>query len=1045
MKLVLRNTSGETVSLLVGPEETFQDLQKRVQSEVGLALDLHDLAVKGKTIDENQGVIDYFTSPDVTELSKPAEAPPDIQQDVKCSVPSCENTKFSCPEKAFFTLPLEEMRCHQWALYCHRLSDESGKHRITLTAQSVICADHFRKDQFVKNTTTLLKRTAVPCINPEIPIGSSDPVAVRRKPAIRSGLATLKTDLPITLPLPTLDALNLLQQTSGDDVENTAFCRLCSQLCSNFIFIFDEVGIKLNIAEKINSCLPVTVRDTDLLPKQICKSCYDKLLLCHDMAETSLKAESKLQDMITNKHFSSQRLHASDLLSSTFGPSDGEDSQDSNLLDIGNTNKTKSLFCCPLCSCGKMITKSGIYRIKHDSCQSEIRKEDNKEYKEGNHSQCFPGEIDLAVKDNENVLENENEKKNTKKEAIKPTQQHMWGTQDYSLKISDLDMDTLYNDPDSIVGMELDSIPEDEPWENIDTKKDIKVVIKGEKESLICRLCGIEFSELTALLDHSEDHSDTQCFPCTLCEQWFSSKSVLDTHFVDNHFYHKETSNFLHQCDSCGVGFKSVVKLESHVCGSSSGSNRCPHCNKSFRSEARLEFHQRFHEGAKPGYCEICQKTFPDELKLYKHTMYLHSQNKGHCCEECGKVFRSNSSLRYHQRSHQGQDIMKPYPCEYCGKCFIRKSMLRNHFMNTHKDKTQEGTCFTCKLCFEAFPSTDHAVNHMDVMHIPECSGEATYSFEMHTVKRLYLCEYCERSFTDPANLNSHRERHAPEYPYQCKLCNEGYSAASLLGEHKKLHFTGGVSDYITEFTVPTVYMCEYCERCFMNSVKLSEHLTVHFGEEPYHCRFCDKKFKTNLEAADHRLTHDQSLSPIDDSYRPYECHYCPKSFSIEDALVKHIRMHTGEKPFICDQCGKGFSQSSGLYTHQKVHSDERPYNCPFCPRTFKIKGDRDVHVRKHSGDRPYKCDFCGKAFMTQHVYSQHRKIHTGERPYRCDVCGIAFRRSHVLTVHKRIHTGEKPNICDICGKRYRQKGDMLKHRRLQHNIVKVRIQKIEF
>lgn len=721
------------------------------------------------------------------------------------------------------------------------------------------------------------------------------------------------------------------------------------------------------------------------------------------------------------------------LLNSLGTHSNIEESQDdsSKVAQADNLNKSKSMFCCPLCSCGKMITKSGIYRTNHNLCKEpETERE-----KEEKFTNVGPSS-DILV--NIDALSPEKENYKTGKEQNKQNmeQQHMWNDKEYSLKIPDLDMESLYNDPDSIVGMELDSIPEQDTWDKVETKKELK------KESLVCRLCGIEFSELTALLDHSEDHSDMDCFPCTVCQQFFSTKSVLDTHFMNHHVSPKD---YPYRCETCSTPFKSAIKLESHTCGQTA-SNRCTHCNKAFRSEARLIFHQRFHEGAKPDYCELCQKSFPDELKLYKHTMYLHSQNKSHCCEECGKVFRSASSLKYHQRTHQGQEALKSFPCEFCGKCFIRRSMLRAHFLSTHKDKTLEGSCFSCKICYEAFPSTDHAVNHMDLMHSSEVSGESTYSFEMHSVRRIFLCEYCEKCFADFNNLNSHREQHPPETPYQCKFCNEAFSALFIMEEHRKLHLSAGARDYVTEYSVPTVYMCEYCERCFSTNIKLSEHLTIHFGEFPYQCRFCDKKFKTHTDVSDHRLlNHDETLSPLDDSYRPYECHYCSKSFSIEDALVKHIRMHTGEKPFICDQCGKGFSQSSGLYTHQKVHSDERPYNCPLCPRMFKIKGDRDVHVRKHTGDRPYKCEYCSKAFMTQHVFSQHRKIHTGERPYRCDVCGVSFRRSHVLTVHKRIHTGEKPNVCDVCGKRYRQKGDMLKHRRVQHGIVKVRLQKVEF
>lgn len=62
MKLVLRNTSGETVSLYIQQDETFQDLKERVQNEVGIVLDLQDLTIKGKTISDSQKVIDYFAT-----------------------------------------------------------------------------------------------------------------------------------------------------------------------------------------------------------------------------------------------------------------------------------------------------------------------------------------------------------------------------------------------------------------------------------------------------------------------------------------------------------------------------------------------------------------------------------------------------------------------------------------------------------------------------------------------------------------------------------------------------------------------------------------------------------------------------------------------------------------------------------------------------------------------------------------------------------------------------------------------------------------------
>ncbi|XP_011179001.1 zinc finger protein 14 [Zeugodacus cucurbitae] len=266
---------------------------------------------------------------------------------------------------------------------------------------------------------------------------------------------------------------------------------------------------------------------------------------------------------------------------------------------------------------------------------------------------------------------------------------------------------------------------------------------------------------------------------------------------------------------------------------------QCEQCPRRCVTWENYEAHLRTHQGLKPYSCNECDRSFNRAAHFRAHVREVHGPvTLQYICsfEGCGKIFKRENTYKNHYRlkhtvmPYEAREP-KTYVCEDCGRTFKSVTTLKEH---RYKHAPEEDYPFKCEECGKRYRSKrtykDHQLRHSGIKN--------------------YICTYCGMKKTTQNELRAHINYHTKEKQWPCPKCPSVFNSSGNLGMHDRIVHKG-----IRPFT------CRFCDLSFGKQDTLKHHEMRHTGEKPHGCELCGKRFIQIVALRAHMKTHNRGLT----------------------------------------------------------------------------------------------------------------------------------------------------------------------------------------
>ncbi|XP_043981730.1 zinc finger protein 423 isoform X3 [Gambusia affinis] len=445
----------------------------------------------------------------------------------------------------------------------------------------------------------------------------------------------------------------------------------------------------------------------------------------------------------------------------------------------------------------------------------------------------------------------------------------------------------------------------------------------------------------------------------------------------------------------------------------------CQFCDKSFSRLSYLKRHEQIHSDKLPFKCTFCSRLFKHKRSRDRHVK-LHTGDKKYSCQECEAAFSRSDHLKIHLKTHSSS---KPFKCSVCKRGFSSTSSLQSHMqahrknrehlaLRSEKDGGKKGMggdvdldqdLYMCDYCEETFSQTDELEKHVLTRH-PQLSDRADLQ-----------CIHCPEIFLDEASLLTHIETQHANRKHKCPVCSEQFPSVEDVYCHLDSHRQPDSSNHSAASPDPPLGSV-----ASMSSATPDSSASLERGSTP-----------------DSTLKHSQSS----------ERGRRRGGDSGEDGAISLAHQGSGgswaKVTYSCPYCSKrDFHSLAVLEIHLKtIHADkpQQSHTCQLCLETLPTLYNLNEHVRKahrasggsvgsaaaaaaaaafpllqFTNVTAFHCNYCPDMFGDINSLQEHIRVShclpggimagsttlEGNHAFFCNQCSMGFLTESSLTEH---------------------------------------------